>query len=72
MLLHSGQTEHVKEAIAANLAHTWEDLIPKSVAMLGHDLPLPSYRHLCFRDLLVKWRGGLGFDGGAPLYSVSS
>ena len=28
--------------LAANLAHTWEDLIPKSVAMLGHDLPLPS------------------------------
>ena len=68
-LLHC-EAKHFLTRMATSIASKWQKphaqalWLHQSKALICHS----RSSHLCLRGSRVKWRSGLGFDDGAPLY----
>ena len=70
-LLHR-EAEHFLKRMAANLAHKRDKHYSQTCGYVRARQAFAIIRatSLCLRGSRVKWRSGLGMDGGAPLNSI--
>ena len=70
-LLH-WETEHFLKRMATCVASKWKKSYAQTCGYIRARISFAIIRaaSLCLKGSRVKWRSGLGFEGGASLYSI--